>query len=189
MASSENEREARKVFVGFEAVGDFDLFERSNFAWVAVKEHWCLHLSGNVTLWLKAGKAGFIPSVHLGSQITPLATRELPIGYAQGVAEDWGRRNPNYATWADKDAEWRQGVATERQIETLQKLGVSYDALISKGDASLLISQKVSEKQLWKNEPPTAKQIAFLKRRGIAFSGLTKGQASQRIAEAKSRRH
>jgi len=185
----EKEKSARSVFVGQEYVGDFELFERSRFAWIPVKEHFVLKLSEDVTVWLKKQSSGYFVSIEFPDRMQNLSKKELPLGYAQGVAEDWIRRSGRHSTLAQKDAEWCKEKATEKQIATMERLGINRDLnSLSRGDAFLLINQKMQERQLWKNEESTQKQIYFLKSKGVEFQQpLTKGQAAKLIAQVKAR--
>ena len=181
-------RGPRSVFVGQEVIGDFDFFEKSRFAWIPVKEHWQLSVSVGVSLLLRKGEGGFTVLLSMDDSSGPLSTKELPIGYAQGVAEDWVRRNEHAAAWASKDAAWRSSSATDKQVDTLTKMGVVCPpGGINKGEACLLISQRINERNMWKGDSPTTQQMYFLKTNGIPFDrSLTKGEAARLIARVKS---
>lgn len=186
--ASDSPRGPRSVFVGMEVIGDFDFFEKSRFAWIPVKEHWQLSVSVGVSLLLRKGEGGFTVLLSMDDSSVPLSTKELPIGYAQGVAEDWVRRNEHAAAWASKDAAWRSSPATDKQVDTLTKMGfVCPPGGINKGEACLLISQRINERNMWKGDSPTTQQMYFLKTNGIPFDrSLTKGEAARLIARVKS---
>lgn len=182
------DRGPRKLFVENDVVEDFDLFERSNFAWVQIKENWLLEIF-QVKIWLEANEDGYMPYVQLPDQTIRLSSRPLPLGYAQGSAEDWLRKNKHYANVADKDAVWRKDPATPKQIETLERMGIKTDFQnLSKGDAFLLIGKKVNEQSIWKSQPPTPQQLYFLRANGIQSKPATKGEAMRIIARLKEQK-
>jgi ATP-dependent helicase IRC3 len=63
----------------------------------------------------------------------------LPLGYAQGVAEDYVRSKGAVGlVWAG--AHWREQPATEKQIKWLRWQGILFQPGLTKGEASDLIS-------------------------------------------------
>lgn len=175
------EKAPRTVFVGQQFIGDFDLLDRSRFAWVPVKEHWHLQLSPDFSLWLKKEEAGFMPTLQQNDTLEPLVTRPIQLDYAMGLAEDWVRRNKDFESWSSKNARWRQDPPTEKQMDILIKMGID-PTEITKGEAMQLISQRINERNLWKYEPATVKQRYFLTTKGINVPpNLTKGEAASLI--------
>ena len=67
--------------------------------------------------------------------------RDLPLGYAQGLAEDEARKL-GAGNLIKRDAGWRAMPASERQIAALQKWGISVPVEITRGEASDLISAR-----------------------------------------------
>jgi superfamily II DNA or RNA helicase len=184
-SASKDEIEPRKVFVGYEMIGDFDLIDRSRFAWAPFKEHWYLVLAPNLSLWLKKEDAGFIPTLHNEDRLEPLVSRPIPLDYAMGLAEDWVRRNKDFERWACKDSSWGNDPPTEKQIEILKKFGCDSEGL-SKGEATQLIGQKINEKNLWRFEPATTPQRFYLESNGVRCpQSLTKGEAMTLISKIK----
>ncbi len=177
----------RTVFVGQQIIGDFDLIDRSRFAWVPVKEHWHLQLSPNISLWLRKEETGYMPTLQNNESLEPLATRGIPLDYAMGLAEDWVRRNKDFESWSAKDARWRNDPPTDKQIDILQKMGYNPEG-ITKGQAMQVISQRINERNLWKYESATAKQRFFLMTKGVQIPNtLTKGEAAGIISEIKQK--
>jgi hypothetical protein len=81
-----------------------------------------------------------------------------------------------------------RGSVTNAQLEYLRHLGVPFQLPLSWFNASYLIHQAVLARQ---RRPPTARQEAFLKRRGRWRDDLTRSQASEligRIIEEENRR-
>ena len=175
-----------------ETIEDFELFQKSQFAWIPIKDSFQLAISGNVTLLLKKGEEDlFSPLLIREDKYIPLSSQDLPLGYAQGVAEDWIRRSNQPTEWASKDAAWRNSQPSTKQLATLTKLGVSIPPEgITKGEAAALISQRINERSRWKDEPPTQGQIHFLNCIGVPFDkSITKGAARTLIAQATAARH
>src|SRR5207244_11986039 len=59
----------------------------------------------------------------------------LPLGYAQGLAEDYAR-HLGVARLVEAEAPWRQHPATEKQTALLHKLGVATHQGLTKGEAA-----------------------------------------------------
>jgi hypothetical protein len=144
-----------------------------------------LALSGDISIWLHHSEAGYTASIESSSIRKDLSKHALPLGYAQEIAEDWARKH-RVGVWAQKDAAWRQGQPSEKQLETLEKLKIQPRDGMTRGDASLLIGQKMGQRKLWAEQLPTPKQIWCLRQNGIKISpSITKGEASRLIATAK----
>jgi hypothetical protein len=160
-----------------ERVDDIEFFDHTHFAWVPVGDSWHLQLSINRDIWVRQAKGGFLIVAQSDGQVFNLSSRPLPLDYALGVAEDWGRKQTTKNAWARKDASWRQQPATPKQIETLDKLGVRFDYGISKGEASQLLEVKF-------NEPATPKQLYWLRKHGVNFDcNISKMEAKTLIAK------
>lgn len=162
---------ARKV-----VTQEYDLLDRSKFRWFAVGSDWRLPVGINEYINLHEEEPGRYNVILIKEDTTPLSSSVLPLGYAQGVAEDYARANAR--TFASKDAKWARKPATEKQLSTLDKLHIAYPEDISTGDASLLISQKLAERELRQKEPATSKQLYALRAAGFEVDiTLTRGEA------------
>jgi superfamily II DNA or RNA helicase len=158
---------------------EYDLFDRSKFRWFPVGADWRLPIGINQYIHLHLEEPDrYTVTLTEPDNATSLSSNALPLGYSQGIAEDYARQNAK--TFASKDAKWTKKPATEKQLATLDKLHINYPEGISTGEASQLIGQKLAEKELKQNEPATAKQIYALKQAGFDVdSSLTKGEASK----------
>ncbi len=77
---------------------------------------------------------------------------------------------------------WQHDDATDKQIGALRRFGLAPGRPLTKGEAKHLLDQCVA----WsKQEPATPRQVWFLRQRGAWESGLTKEEASRRIAALK----
>lgn len=158
---------------------EYDLFDRSKFRWFPVGADWRLPTGIGEYIHLHQVE----PDRYTVTLINPdtnksLSTGMLPLGYAQGIAEDYVRQNAK--TFASKDAKWAKKPASEKQLATMDKLHINYHEGISTGDASQLIGQKLAERELKQNEPASAKQVYVLKRAGFDVDDtLTKRRAFQ----------
>ena len=158
---------------------EIDILGRSLYVWKALGENYVLSL-GNQKLYCKHDNGGYIPLVSLQSGTVGLLSDEiLPIGYAMGVCEDYAR-NMKADNFVLKDAEWRREPATEKQIKTLLKLGITFQEGITKGEAA----QKISEVM---DTTATKKQIWYIKTHKLhSFPELlTKREAMQIISNYK----
>lgn len=159
-------------------VEDVEFFETAHFAWVPVGDSWHLTLGMNRDVWVRQVNGGFLVVAQNDDDIVNLSSRPLPLDYALGVAEDWSRRQTTKNAWARKDAPWRSLPASQKQLDTLTKLGVQFDHGISKGEAFQLLDEKLSA-------PATDKQLCWLKNHGYEIkNGLTKFEAKEMIATA-----
>lgn len=71
---------------------------------------------------------------------------------------------------------WKAHPASEKQKETLTKLGIDFDYSLTKGRAAELINEKL-------NVPATDKQRYWLRSHGVTFDPkMTKNEARRRIA-------
>ncbi len=68
-----------------------------------------------------------------------LIAKDLPLDYAQGVAEDYVRGLGTLAL-IDSNASWRNHPITDKQMALLDKLHIDYSSDINKGQASDLIT-------------------------------------------------
>lgn len=113
-----------------------DLFGRSGFRWLPVGEmKWLLPLQrGSMLLardgenWavrLEQGRETAIQQIWAGSDV----------GYAQGAAEDWARRQGT-SVLVERTARWLKDPASDKQREALMKWRVPVSAELTKGEAA-----------------------------------------------------
>jgi ATP-dependent helicase IRC3 len=69
----------------------------------------------------------------------------LPLGYAQGVAEDFARKQGSMIL-LDPHASWRQDPATDKQVRALRKFGLPFGPNITKGQAADLLTLVFGDK-------------------------------------------
>jgi len=166
---------------------EFDLLEQSNFRWFELPGYgWRLPVAPKTYVFLKAvEEEKFLVSLEVdGEEKEKLSDLPLSLGYAQGVAEDYSRKNK----FSIKTAPWRQQPASEGQMELLKKFKIDYTGNITKGQASDLIEARQGQKEVWKKQEATGKQKWFLRSKGITLpANLTKGQANRLIFEYKKK--
>ena len=102
-----------------------DLLARSAFRWhVEGKRRMRLEAGPGQDVFLLQDDAGlWRVTLRRKGEEQPLSGRGLPLGYAQGVAEDHVRKE-GLGWFAGRDARWRSCGATERQVELLHSLGI-----------------------------------------------------------------
>jgi ATP-dependent helicase IRC3 len=112
----------------------FDVFDKSVFRWIQTGADWRLPLNpGCYALLRHVDGDSYRVGIIKDRQAFALSELNLPLGYAQGVAEDYARKNA--AVFARKDAAWREHPASPKQIELLKKLGL-YRGRTTKGQAA-----------------------------------------------------
>lgn len=161
------EREAAAVATPHEGAlvaTEVDLFARRPLAWVKTRQgRWILSMSDQGMLRLDAEGPETWRVVHVRVDQAPLVVQQgLPLGYAQGVAEDLARAlgagrllNPN--------ARWRQEPATEKQKETLRRLGIAFASDVSKGHAGALLTAFFGDRPPRKRSAPRGPAVVGAK--------------------------
>ena len=161
----------------------FSLFDRSRFAWFVSGRNFRLSIGdGQTIVCSPAGGAYGVYLLEADGTATPLSDNALPLGYAQGVAEDYARQNARTA-FIDKNAKWRGSAATVKQLDALTRMGIPFPPGITKGEAHSLISETM-------NAPATDRQRYFIQRHGLHKNPyiLTKREAGTVIAQYKNSR-
>ena len=183
--------EWKRARVGDVVREEFDLFGRSNFVWAPVQGgHFRLPISATESIWVRREGGGYmvwlLDRTNLSNK-KPLSDDVLPLGYAQGMAEDYVRINAE-THLVDRNAKWRGHTASEKQLELLAKWRIPHDRhSITAGEASQLIDIEIARREASWSEPATHKQRWFIVHRlGVAIpDDLTKKEASRIIAEKK----
>jgi hypothetical protein len=161
----------------------FSLFDRSRFAWFVSGRNFRLSIGdGQTIVCSPSGGAYGVYLLEADGTVTPLSNSSLPLGYAQGVAEDYARQNAR-AVLIDKNARWRWSVATTKQLDALTRMGIPAPQGITKGEAARLIDEAM-------NAPATDRQRYFLQYYGLHVnpSILTKKEAGALISQYKNSR-
>ena len=160
---------------------EIDLFQTSQYVWEGVKVNYKLPLLDGSALWCRAVGGGYSPIFVQNNGVIELSKEILPLGYAMGVCEDYARRL-KISSYSQKNAAWRNKKPTEKQLETLRNLGIDFSPDISKGEASQLLSARMSESA-------TEKQIWLIATKNLhpAPQFLTKREAGKIISEYKER--
>jgi len=159
---------------------EIDLFERSKYVWQAVGKNFRLTLTDGGAVWCKVTEDGYTAwAVDASGTVKVLSEDVLPLGYAMGICEDF-IRSLSIGRFSDKNASWRKYPASQGQLDYLQRLGVSLDRDITKGEASDLIDKIMSQ-------PASEKQICCIKKHNIHADPylLTKNEASRLISKYK----
>jgi superfamily II DNA or RNA helicase len=157
-----------------------DLFGRSRFVWTASGRNYRLGLGDGRAVVCAPTSGGYtVLLVEKDGATTPITEGFIPLGYAQGVAEDYARQNAQ-AAFIDKEAKWRGYPASDKQIDLLERLGITYPTDITKGEASQLIDEAM-------NEPVTDRQLFFIQRHRLHSNPaiLTKKTAGTLIVKYK----
>ena len=141
----EQERQAREreqAVQGTLRSTPVDLFSRRTLRWIQTRQGaWVLSLgSQHGMLRLTPDGEETWQIVQLRRDVAPLLLGEaLPLAYAQGLAEDYARRQ-GVARLVDTEAPWRQQPASDKQTALMQKLGLEVRPGLTKGEAADLLS-------------------------------------------------
>jgi len=177
----------KKEQIGEVSSEEVELFERSSFVWTPTQDgHYKLPI-GDGVLWIRKFAQGFIPFVlaHGETKAAPLSDIVLPLGYAQGVAEDYVRQNAKNLKLIDREAHWRREPASDKQLSQLKKWKVPFFGEITKGEAAELLSIEIDRRESKNRGPATQKQIYHIRSKiGIPVpDNITFGEARKLIAE------
>lgn len=132
-----------------------DLFGQEKFVWVMTKEgHYKLPI-GKENLWLVKYLVGeeqeekYVPlrieaNVTSPEEAKALSHIPLALDYAQGVAEDYARRNieKGKKILVERGARWRNQSPTEKQLNRLRLWKIAVPANLTKGSADELIQEE-----------------------------------------------
>lgn len=166
---------------------EFDLLNRSRFKWLALKNNcYRLRLGKDGYIWLRQMELDKYKILLVsGDQVVQLHEKLLPLGYSQGVAEDFARKSKS-GKLADKQAAWRNLPMSDGQVQEFKRLKADVPFGLTRGEASDRLDEIKEKKLAWKFEPATPEQKARLTKMGIKYpEDLTKGQAGQLIGRNK----
>jgi ATP-dependent helicase IRC3 len=124
-----------------------DLFHREPLHWTQGCGLYVLAVEGGCLVLAPAGNGLQDPDRYRVLHIknwrvaAQLARQPLPLEYAQGVAEDWARRNgaDSLARWQQSGSS-RQEPASENQLQRWRRRGKTPPAGLTRGRASELIA-------------------------------------------------
>jgi len=124
---------------------EFDLLGKSKFRWFKAGVQWRLPVApGTYAVLNPQGEQYQVVLAEKDEPLKLLHNTLLPITYAMGIAEDFARSHG--PAFSRKDAPWRKHEASDKQIETLKKIGL-YRHGITKGDASDILDKFFANKQ------------------------------------------
>jgi ATP-dependent helicase IRC3 len=127
---------------------EVDLFrERAKLRWVEVGERWALTTGRGLLVVEPYAGAWRVVAQEAGTRQRRVLAQGLDLGYAHGVAEDFIRR-VGAAHLVSPDARWRKERISEKQRALLDRLSIAYDADLSRGAASDLISAEFAKREL-----------------------------------------
>jgi ATP-dependent helicase IRC3 len=118
-----------------------DLFSNRGIHWQQTRQGaWVLSMGTTGLLRMVSDDGGERWAVSLvNNGISQVLQEGLPLGYAQGFAEDFARKS-GLTPLLDPNAAWRGDEATEKQIAELRKWKVPVPPGLTKGAASDLLT-------------------------------------------------
>lgn len=166
---------------------EFDLLNRSRFKWMELSNGcYRLGLGKDGYIWLRKMDLDKYKILLIsGEQVIQLHEKLLPLGYSQGVAEDFARKSKS-GKLADKQARWRNLPMSDGQTQEFIRLKAAVPEGLTRGEASDLLDDLKAKKQAWKFEPASSQQKARLTKMGIKYpEDITKSQAGRLIGQNK----
>jgi hypothetical protein len=135
----EDEAEVRMTTRGRLVSRPVDLFRQRPLHWVeSASGRFVLPIDGG-RITLEERPRGWVASVARYNASPVVIARDLPLAYAQGVAEDRARQM-GASNLADPNAAWRRRPASEKQLGVLRRRGAYITPDMTAGEASDLIS-------------------------------------------------
>lgn len=97
------------------------------------------------TLWVAPREGGYIVGiVFRDGRKQQLTLRPVSLDWAQAFADDKARLiSAKSVRLVDREASWRSGPASQKQLRKLDRWGIRYPASCTAGAASDLIDQAV----------------------------------------------
>lgn len=138
----ERKEQRRRESAGRLIAETVELFRRRPLHWIAAgPQRFTLTLGrGMLVLQQRGDRWDVVVREHDESRVL---ARDLPLEYAQGVAEDHARK-VGAGALIDPNAAWRTAPATERQLAALRRWRIRPREGLTKGEASDLLSAKVA---------------------------------------------
>lgn len=120
-----------------------DLFQRRDLHWGGVGGVFTLAV-GDGVISVREGDSGWQVDLVPTRGVKQTLMSGLDLGYAQGYAEDYARRNGK-AYLTDPNAGWRNKPMTEKQMGNLVRLRVPLGGITTAGEASDKISAALAQ--------------------------------------------
>lgn len=80
---------------------------------------------------------------------------------------------------------WREQPATAKQIRLLECWDFDDLDIITRGEASEIISEEIEDRNAWRDASASEAQLCYLEALGVDFHPrITKAEASEAISEA-----
>lgn len=122
-----------------------ELFARQEIAWVRADDGlWVLSIGNQSHIQLVADDDRWDVILDRKDYGRTYLAKGLDQGYAMGTAEDYARQNGASSNLVSRNAAWREGPASEKQVAALRRMKVSVPHGISRGEASDLLGAAVA---------------------------------------------
>ena len=117
-----------------------ELFKQRPLHWVEASDASYVLSIPDGRIRLQQGRRGWSVAIARYGAVPAVIARDLPLPYAQGLAEDRAR-SMAAAQLVDPNAAWRQRPASEKQLAVLRRRGLLYGRSgLTAGEASDLIA-------------------------------------------------
>lgn len=163
---------------------ELDILDRSMFIWTKQGARMVLEVGPGEVIILAPAEDDKYTITYRGKGQTEELSNPLPLGYAQGVAEDYIREHQK-ESFAARDAAWRTEPATEKQRVRMRELGLECPEHITGQEAHDLIGRESKRRTLenpnapWRTRPASPAQMTLLEKHDLPrWSNMTSGDAS-----------
>jgi hypothetical protein len=121
-----------------------ELFAARPLNWVTVgASHFVLPLGVHGMLHVRPVGAQWRASLHRPDGRRDHIGTRPDMAYAVGAAEDFARQLGVHQ-WLDRDASWRRGPASAKQLAALRRMRLRVAPAVTRGEASDLIAARIA---------------------------------------------
>jgi ATP-dependent helicase IRC3 len=135
----ERQRAARQNTGGRLVAEDIDVFRNARLNWIQAGDAFTLSIGCGMLVMKADTPEQWRATFYANDRSRQVIAENLPLSYAQGVAEDFARAQ-GVAALMKRNAPWRRRPASEKQLSLLRKLGIEPKAELRSGEASDLIT-------------------------------------------------
>lgn len=119
-----------------------DIFQKARLHWVQSGDKFTLSIGCGQIILSPADK-DWKAVLYRPDRTQQTLAEKLPLAYAQGIAEDFARKQ-GIAAFVLRDAPWRRKPASGRQRAALTKMHIRFNGPLTAGEASDLIARRIA---------------------------------------------
>ena len=141
VTAEKREREEQEATAGQLVAHTVDLFSRRPMHWVRDADRYILSTGDGFITLVQEGARWSVR--YLGGEAREELASGLDLGYAQGVAEDYARKQ-GAATLVNPRASWRALPPTPKQLTALRRWRIKRSRSLTRGEASDLLTAAIA---------------------------------------------